>query len=106
MTRDEAVKISRALRGQRPYMLDENPNNMVLESDRKAYYWSRDAYVNIATALADVVYEATGGSFEREIFLSNARVVKLAPFICTKCGQHITDGKPCGHGRRDELGIE
>lgn len=105
MTKIEAIKLARALREQRPYLLDEDVSNMSCH-DQVKYRWVRDTYVNIATALADVVYEATGGLFDRAIFLSNARAVKLPPYKCTSCGQHITDGKPCGHGNREMMGIE
>lgn len=105
MTRDEAKAIARALREQRPMILNEQLTDLP-QTSRIVYFAARDLYTNITNAMADEVYNATGGSFERDIFRNNARVMKLAPFTCTQCGQHITDGKPCGHGRRDELGIE
>jgi TRAP-type mannitol/chloroaromatic compound transport system substrate-binding protein len=104
MTKYEARQLARRLREARPYILDQpQPHDLIAA---QSYLWARDTFVNVATALANEVYTATGGSFATEIFLSNARAVKLPPFKCAECGQHITDGKPCGHGQRDELGIE
>jgi hypothetical protein len=103
--RKQRNEIAQAMRLARPFIIDspepQDAKNAV------AWRWARDTYINCCEQLAEIIAQTTGSftAEERQIFLSNCRAIKIEPFTCGTCGQKITDGKPCGHGQRDALGI-
>lgn len=48
-----------------------------------------------ATGLFQNVYDENGNNIG-----TWKLVLRPVPFTCCQCGQHITDGKPCGCGAR------